>query len=74
MPEAMTSKPFAVGVNHCHHRLLGKREPYRHIFIQIKNGRVSSICLLYVIIVLKMANKKKVIASKVSNLMISYQR
>ena len=43
MPEAISPKPLAVGVWRCHHRLQGAREPYRQVFIQIKNGRVSSI-------------------------------
>ena len=35
-PEAICPKLFAVGVNHCHHRLLGTREPCRQFFIRIK--------------------------------------
>ena len=42
MPETISPKPFAVGVNRWHHRLLGTREPYRQFFIKIKNGRVST--------------------------------
>ena len=44
MPEAISPKPFAVGVNRCHHRLWGTGEPYRQIFIKIKNGGVSGTC------------------------------
>ena len=43
--EAISREPFAVGVNRCHHRLLGTIEPYRQIFIKIKNGRVSKLTL-----------------------------
>ena len=44
MLEAISPKPFPVGFNRCHHCLLGTREPYRQIYIKIKNGRVSCIC------------------------------